>query len=122
MTPENVSDLADAVAVQVLLAEAGQAALGWAYLTVSGIAVDTQADLERYHRALDVFEEVAAGRERRHYEGADYVTFAVRGQSCLGRLRAEDADWVIAELYDQMNRLKPPARRPGSWQIQASAL
>jgi hypothetical protein len=43
------------------VAEAEQAALGWMYLTVEGIDIESEPDLERYLRALDAFGEVAGG-------------------------------------------------------------
>ena len=108
-------------AVQLLLAEAGQAVLGWAYLTIADIVIETQADLELYHQALDVFEEVVAGREHRCHNADTYVTFAVRGQSFAGQLRAEDADWVIAELQDRLYQRISPSFLPSGWEIHASA-
>ena len=50
----------------LLVAEAEQAAPGWMYLTVEGIDIESEPDLERYLRALDAFSEVAAGRECRY--------------------------------------------------------
>ena len=48
------------------MAEAEQAALGWMYLTVEGIDIESEPGLERYLRALDAFGEVAAGRQGRY--------------------------------------------------------
>ena len=66
----------------LLVAEAEQAALGWMYLTVEGIDVDSEPDLERYLCALEAFGEVAAGRGSR-YSGCvllPYVRHPWRGR------------------------------------------
>ena len=66
MTPDQARRLARLLEQDLLVAEAEQAALGWMYLTVEGIDIDSEPDLERYLRAVDAFGEVAAGREGRY--------------------------------------------------------
>ena len=60
MTPDQARQRARRLEQDLLVAEAEQAALGWMYLTVEGIDIDSEPDLERYLRALDAFGEVAA--------------------------------------------------------------
>ncbi len=62
MTPDQARQRARRLEQDLLVAEAEQAALGWMYLTVDGIDIDSEPDLERYLRALDAFGEVAARR------------------------------------------------------------
>ena len=59
-----------------------QAALGWMYLTVEGIDIESEPDLERYLRALDAFGEVAAGRQCRYCRTScpPYVRHPGRGR------------------------------------------
>ena len=63
MTPDQARQRARRLEQDLLVAEAEQAALGWMYLTVEGIDIKSEPDLERYLRAVDAFGEVAAGRE-----------------------------------------------------------
>ena len=73
------------------MAEAEQAALGWMYLTIEGIDIGSEDDLERYLRALDAFDKAAAGRESRYYSSSSCLTFGIRGKAARQTARADDA-------------------------------
>ena len=81
MIPDQARRLARRLEQDLLVAEAEQAALGWMYLTVEGIDIESGADLERYLRALDAFGEAAAGRENRYYSSSSCLTFGIRGKA-----------------------------------------
>ena len=80
----------------LLVAEAEQAALGWMYLTVEGIDIESEPGLERYLRALDAFGEVAAGRQGRYCSTSSRLTFGIRGEAAGQATRGEDASDRIA--------------------------
>ena len=82
MTPDQARQRARRLEQDLLVAEAEQAALGWMYLTVEGIDIESEPDLERYLRALDAFGEVAAGRQCRYrsYFLLPYVRHPRRGR------------------------------------------
>jgi len=87
MTPDQARKRARRLDQDLLVAEAEQAARGWMYLTVEGIDIESEPDLERYMRALDAFGEVAIGREGRYRSTASRLTFGIRGEPA-GRLPA----------------------------------
>ena len=81
MTPDQARQRARRLEQDLLVAEAEQAALGWMYLTVEGIDIESEPDLERYLRALDAFDKAAAGRESRYYSSSSCLTFGIRGKA-----------------------------------------
>ena len=90
------------------MAEAEQAALGWMYLTVEGIVIESEPDLERYPCALDAFGEVAAGRECRYRATSCCLTFGIRGEAAGQTARGEeDASARIAVLHARPGRAEP---------------
>ena len=87
MTPDQARELARGLVRRLLVAEAEQAAAGWAYLTVDGCVIESEADLERYQQLLEAFDQAAAGRQSRYYSSSSGLTFAIRGEAC-GQTRA----------------------------------
>ena len=72
MTPDQARRLEQ----DLLVPEAEQAALRWMYLTVEGIDIGSEDDLERYLRTLDAFDKAAAGRESRYYSSSSALPSA----------------------------------------------
>jgi len=65
MTPEEARRHAQRLQDELLAAEAEQLAAGWRFVTIDGLTIDCEADLERYEQVLSAFDETAAGCERR---------------------------------------------------------
>ncbi len=84
MTPDQARKRTRRLDRDLLVAEAEQAAVGWMYLTVEGIDIESEPDLERYLRALelDAFGEVGrrAGVQIRQYFFPPYVRHPRRGR------------------------------------------
>ena len=107
MTPDQARQRARRLEQDLLVAEAEQAALGWMYLTVEGIDIGSEDDLERYLRALDAFDKAAAGRENRYYSSSSCLTFGIRGEAAGQSTRGEDASERIAVLHARLDALNP---------------
>ena len=105
MTPDQARKLARQLDQDLLVAEAEQATLGWAYLTVDGIVIESEPGLERYQQALDAFEEVAAGRQRGYRSTSSCLTFGIRGGAAGESTRGEDASARIAVLHARLDAL-----------------
>ena len=105
----------------LLVAEAEQAALGWMYLTVEGIDVDSEPDLERYLCALEAFGEVAAGRGSRYCSTSCCLTFGIRGEAAGESTRGEDASERIAVLHARLDTLNPQGLFGARWDIRDGA-
>ncbi|WP_042374506.1 hypothetical protein [Streptacidiphilus neutrinimicus] len=110
MTPE---DDAQRLAEQLIVAEAGDVARGWRFLTVDNLAPRGSADARLYERVLDTFDEAAGDRECRHRGRRNGITFGIRG---------ECAERRIAWLHARLEKLKPP-HLPGcgTWDIRDGA-
>ena len=121
MTSDQARQRARRLEQDLLVAEAEQAALGWAYLTVEGIDVDSEPDLERYLRALDAFGEVAAGRQCRYRSTSSCLTFGVRGEAAGQSTRGEDASARIAVLHARLDALNPSGLFGPRWDIRDGA-
>ncbi len=95
------------------MAEAGDVARGWRFLTVGYLAPHGKADALLYERVLDTFDEAAGDRECGHRGRRNGITFGIRG---------EGAERRIAWLQARLEMLKPP-RLPdsGSWDIRDGA-
>lgn len=110
MTPE---DDPEGLAEQLLVAEAGDVARGWRFLTVDNLAPHGNADALLYERVLDTFDEAAGERECRHRGRRNGITFGIRG---------EGAERRIAWLRTRLENLKPPHLPDyGSWDIRDGA-
>jgi hypothetical protein len=105
----------------LLVAEAEQAALGWMYLTVEGIVIDSEPDLERYLQALDAFGEVAAGQECRYCSTSSRLTFGIRGEAAGQTTRGEDAGARIAVLHARLDALNSRGLFGARWDIRDGA-
>jgi hypothetical protein len=113
MTPEDARQYAQQLQDQLLVAEAAQLAAGWRFVTIDGIAVGCEEDLELYEQVLFAFDEVARGRESRHASTSSRLTLGIRG---------EDADQRIAGLWGCIDALNP--RDPWSgrrWEVRDDA-
>ena len=113
MTSEDDRQYAQQRQDQLLVAEAAQLAAGWRFVTVDGIAVECEEDLELYEQVLFAFDEVARGRESRHASTSSRLALGIRSQ---------DADQRIAGLRGRIDALNP--RDPWSgrrWEIRDGA-
>lgn len=96
-----------------LVAEAALVAAGWRFLTVDGLTVDSQADLDRYEQVLAAFDDAAAGRERRHQSTSSCLTVGIRGP---------DAEQRIAWLRERIAELNPASFWGGrQWDLRDAA-
>ena len=120
MTPDQARQRAR-LEQDLLVAEAEQAALGWMYLTVEGIVIESEPDLERYLRALDAFDKAAAGRESRYYSSSSCLTFGIRGEAAGKTTRADDALRRIAVLHARLDALNPQGLFGARWDIRDGA-
>ena len=121
MTPDQARQRARRLEQDLLVAEAEQAALGWMYLTVEGIDIESEPDLERYLRALDAFGEVAAGRQCRYCSTSSRLTFGIRGEAAGQSTRGEDASARIAVLHARLDALNPQGLFGARWDIRDGA-
>ena len=121
MTSDQARQRARRLEQDLLVAEAEQAALGWMYLTVEGIVVESEPDLERYLRALDAFGAVAAGRECRYCSTSSCLTFGIRGEAAGESTRGEDASARIAVLHARLDALNPLGLFGARWDIRDGA-
>jgi hypothetical protein len=121
MTPDQARKRALRLEQDLLVAEAEQAALGWMYLTVEGIDIDSEPGLERYLRALDAFGEVAAGREGGYCSTSCCLTFGIRGEAAGQTSRGEDASERIAVLHARLDALNPSGLSGARWDIRDGA-
>ena len=121
MSPDQARQRARLLEQDLLVAEAEQAAFGWAYLTVDGIDIESEPDLERYLRALEVFGEVAAGRQCRCCSTSCCLTFGIRGEAAGQRTRGEDASARIAVLHARLDALNPQGLFGPRWDIRDGA-
>ena len=121
MTPDQARQRAHRMEQDLLVAEAEQAALGWMYLTVEGIDIDSEPDLERYLWALDAFGEVAAGRQCRYCGTSCCLTFGIRGEAAGQSTRGEDASARIAVLHARLDTLNPQGLFGPRWDIRDGA-
>lgn len=100
-------------AERLIVAEAGDIARGWRFLTVNNLAPNGHADALLYERLLDTFDEAGGVRECRHHGRRNSLTFGIRGK---------DAEQRIAWLYARLDKLKPPEQPGrGSWDIRDGA-
>ncbi len=83
MTPDQARELDRHLLVAE--AKAGQAAAGWAYLTVDGCVIESEADLERCQQLLEAFDKAAAGRESGYYSSSSCLALP---SASAGRPRA----------------------------------
>ncbi|MEY9874472.1 hypothetical protein ABH931_003972 [Streptacidiphilus sp. MAP12-33] len=106
-------DDAQRQAEELIVAEAGDVARGWHFLTVDNLAPQGNADALLYEKVLDSFDEAAGDRECRHRGRRNGITFGIRGAGAERR---------IAWLHARLEKLKPP-RLPGdgSWDIREGA-
>ena len=121
MTPDQARKRARRLEQDLLVAEAEQAALGWMYLTVEGIDIDSEPDLERYLRALDAFGEVAAGRDADTAVLRPASRSAIRGEAAGQSTRGEDASARIAVLHARLDALNPQGLYGARWDIRDGA-
>ncbi len=121
MTPDQARQRARWLEQDLLVAEAEQAALGWMYLTVEGIDIESEDVLERYLRALDAFDKAAAGRESRYYSSSSCLTFGIRGKAAGQTARADDALRRIAVLHARLDALNPQGLSGARWDIRDGA-
>ena len=121
MTPDQARQRARRLEQDLLVAEAEQAALGWMYLTVDGIVIESEPDLERYLCALDAFGEVAAGRQCRYRATSSRLTFGIRGEAAGESTRGEDASERIAVLHARLDALNPSGLFGAQWDIRDGA-
>ena len=121
MTPDQARQRARRREQDLLVAEAEQAALGWTYLTVEGIDIESEPGLERYLRALDAFDKAAAGRESRYYSSSSCLTFGIRGKAAGQTTRADDALRRIAVLHARLDALNPQGLFGARWDIRDGA-
>jgi hypothetical protein len=121
MTPDQARQRARQLEQDLLVAEAEQAALGWMYLTVEGIVIESEPDLERYLCALDAFGEVAAGRQCRYCSTSCCLTFGIRGEAAGQATRGEDASARIAVLHARLDALNPQGLFGPRWDIRDGA-
>jgi hypothetical protein len=121
MTPDQARRRARRMEQDLLVAEAEQAAFGWMYLTVEGIDIESEPDLERYLRALDAFGEVAAGRQCRYRSTSSCLTFGIRGEAAGQTTRGEDASERIAVLHARLDALNPSGLFGARWDIRDGA-
>lgn len=121
MTPDQARELARELDRRLLVAEAEQAAAGWAYLTVDGCVIESEADLERYQQLLEAFDTAAAGRESRYYSSSSCLTFAIRGEACGETARADDALRRMAILHARLDVLNPCGMFGPQWDIRDGA-
>ena len=99
MTPEEARRHAQGLQDELLAAEAEQLATGWRFVTIDGLTIDCEADLERYEQVLSAFDEAAAGCERRHASTSSRLTLGIRGAGAGQR---------IAALRARLDALNPP--------------
>ena len=121
MTPDQARRRARRLEQDLLVAEAEQAALGWMYLTVEGIDIESEPDLEHYLRALDAFGEVAAGRQCRYCSTSSRLTFGIQGEAAGQTTRGEDASDRIAVLHARLDALNPQGLFGAQWDIRDGA-
>jgi len=121
MTPDQARQRARRLEQDLLVAEAEQAALGWMYLTVEGIVIESEPGLERYLCALDAFGEVVAGRECRYRATSCCLTFGIRGEAAGESTRGEDASARIAVLHARLDALNPSGLFGAQWDIRDGA-
>ncbi|MBF9072556.1 hypothetical protein [Streptacidiphilus fuscans] len=101
------------LAEQLLVAEAGDIAHGWRFLTLDNLTPLGRSDALLYEKALDTFEQAAGDRQRRHRGGPHSLTFGIRG---------DDADQRIAWLHARLEALNPPDPLGfASWDIRDGA-
>jgi hypothetical protein len=117
MTPDQARELDR----RLLVAEAEQAAAGWAYLTVDGCVIESEADLERYQQLLETFDKAAAGWESRYYSSSSCLTFGIRGKACGETTRADDALRRMAILHARLDVLNPCGMFGPQWDIRDGA-
>jgi hypothetical protein len=101
MTPEEARQRAQRTADELLIAEAEMAAAGWRFITVDGLTVESEADLDLYEQVLSAFDEAASGRQGRHASTSSRLTLGIRGEDAEDRIMAQAR---LAELNP-----------PGAW-------
>jgi hypothetical protein len=113
MTPDQARQHARQLQEQLLNTEAAHLAAGWRFVTVDGLAIESETDLDRYEQALSAFDEAAAGHQSRHMSSSSRVTFGIRG---------DDAEQQIAVLRARLEKLNPPGPwGPRRWEIRVGA-
>jgi hypothetical protein len=113
MTPEDARRPLRRLQDELLVAEAAQLAAGWRFVTIEGIAIECEADLELYEQVLFAFDEAARGRENRYASMSDRLTLGIRGA---------DADQRIAALRARLAGLNPTDPWSGRrWEIRDGA-
>jgi hypothetical protein len=95
-----------------LVAEAAYLAAGWRFLTIDGLTVDCEADLETYNEVLCAFDEAAAGREHRYAATSSRLTLGICGAGAEQRIAALRARLAALNPSDAWS---PSARR---WEIR----
>lgn len=113
MTPEQALRLRRQLQDDALAAEAAQLATGWRFLTIEGITIECDADLELYEQVLTAFREAADGVENRRVSASSRLTLGVRGAG---------AEQRIADLRTRLEPLNPPEPWSGRrWQVRDGA-
>jgi hypothetical protein len=113
MIPEQARQHMRQLHDELLVAEAAQVAEGWRFLTIDGITVESEGDLDLYELVLFAFDEAVGSRQSRYASTSSQLTLGIRG---------EDADQRIDELRRRVAEINPPSPWSGRrWQIRDGA-
>jgi hypothetical protein len=95
---------------ELLVAEAELAAAGWRFVTIDGLTVESETDLDLYEEALFAFDAAAGSRQSCHASSSSRLTFGIRGADAQERVKA---------LRARLEELNPPGICGGRrWQIR----
>lgn len=113
MTPEEAREESRRACDRLLVMEAQLIAGGYRHLTIDGITLEDQDDMDLHDRVLTVFQEIVGDRSGHRFGTSSTLTLGIQG---------DDADERIADLRQAVEELNPPGCWGGQrWEIRDGA-
>lgn len=96
-----------------LMAEVEEVARGWRMLTIDHLTIDSPEGAALYEQVMDLFAEMATGRECRQHATSSSLTLGICGPNAEER---------IDRLRTRLDDLNPPSFWGGhQWEIRDGA-